>query len=97
MSGDFNCTGLSRLFHLQSILNYLERMEREHFPPTKTTSSEFMSGPLQGQPVFVAQARTGGGSEYLVGIFATEPAAWSAAQRELDQGRKVWVEKALIG
>jgi hypothetical protein len=47
--------------------------------------------------VFLANALTGGGNEYLIGVFAQESDAWLAAQRELNQGRKVWIEPQIIG
>ena len=53
--------------------------------------------PLRGQTVFLANALTGGGNEYLIGVFATEADAWLVAQRELNQGRKVWIEPHVIG
>jgi hypothetical protein len=40
---------------------------------------------------------TGGGNEYLIGIFASESDAWLAAEREPNQGRKVWNEPQVIG
>jgi len=39
----------------------------------------------------------GGGTEYLIGIYAGESDEWLAAQRELNQGRKVWIEPQVIG
>jgi hypothetical protein len=52
---------------------------------------------LKGQTVYAANALTGGGNEYLIGIFAGESDAWLAAQRELNQGREVWIEPQVIG
>jgi hypothetical protein len=88
-----------RFFHLQSILDYLERCEKREkgesadggAPIADTTPT------LKGQTVYAANALTGGGNEYLIGIFAAEPEAWLAAQRELNQGRKVWIEPQVIG
>lgn len=53
--------------------------------------------PLKGQTVFLANALTSGGNEYLIGVFGSESDAWLASQRELSQGRKVWVEPHVIG
>jgi hypothetical protein len=88
-----------RFFDLQSNLDYLERCEKREkaesadgdpvIPATTPT--------LKGQTVYAANALTGSGNEYLIGIFAGESDAWLAAQRELNQGRKVWIEPQVIG
>jgi hypothetical protein len=88
-----------RFFHLQSILDYLERCEkREKGESVGTDAEKTSTAPtLKGETVYAANALTGGGNEYLIGIFAGESDAWLAAQRELDQGRKVWIEPQVIG
>ena len=91
-----------RFFHLQSILDYLDRAEQREKTTAETDDPEAApavasSSPLKGQIIFLANALTGGGNEYLIGVFASESDAWLASQRELNQGRKVWIEPYVIG
>lgn len=93
----------ARFFHLQSVLDYLERAEKKESkyadvstdaeapPPTP------LPPPLKGQTVFLTNTLTGGGHDYLIGVFASESDAWLAAQREVNQGRKVWIEPHVVG
>ena len=80
-----------RFFHLQSILDYRDRAELREKNTSENTGPEAPaavtpSPPLKGQTVFLANALTGGGNEYLIGVFASESDAWLASQRELNQG-----------
>ena len=91
-----------RFFHLQSILDYLEQAEQREQRAVGQTDPQSQSAitsspPLKGQTVFLANALTGGGNKYLIGVFASESDAWLASQRELNQGRKVWIEPHMIG
>ena len=91
-----------RFFHLQSILDYLERAELREKEDGGVTDPQaaptvVLLPSLKGQTVFLANALTGGGNEYLIGIFASESDAWLASQRELNQGRKAWIEPNVIG
>jgi len=91
-----------RFFHLQSILDYLEQAEQREKAANDTTETDATPvvaplPPLKGQTVIVANALTGGGNEYLIGVFSSESDAWLAAQRELNQGRKVWIEPHVVG
>jgi hypothetical protein len=91
-----------RFFHLQSMLDYLERAEQREKHAGQGTDPETAPAPihqppLKGQTVFLANALTGGGNEYLIGVFASESDAWLASQRELNQGRKVWIEPHVVG
>ena len=91
-----------RFFHLQSILDYLERAEQREKKADEAANPDGPPAaaplpPLKGQTVFLANALTGGGNEYLIGVFAAESDAWLASQRELNQGRKVWIEPHVIG
>lgn len=88
-----------RFFHLQSILDYLERAEQREREKNADGTADPEAPPkgaplppLKGQTVFLANALTGGGNKYLIGVFASESAAWLAWQRELNQGRTVWIE-----
>ncbi len=71
-----------RFFHLQSILDYTERCEkREKGESAKNDPAELNQVPtIKGQTIYAANALTGGGNEYLIGIFAAESDAWLAAQ-----------------
>jgi hypothetical protein len=91
-----------RFFHLQSILDYLNQAEQrarktagETDPKGSPPTTELPA--LKGQSVFIANALTGGGNEYLIGVFASESDAWLSSQRELNQGRKVWIEPHVVG
>jgi hypothetical protein len=91
-----------RFFHLQSILEYLERAEQRERksaddPGAIPSNDGATHQSIKGQTVFLANALTGGGNEYLIGVFEQESDAWLAAQRELNQGRKVWIEPQIIG
>jgi hypothetical protein len=90
-----------RFFHLQSILDFLERAEQKEKLATESSDSEGRPSnalpALKGHTIFAANALTGGGNDYLIGIFEKEADAWLAAQRELNQGRKVWIEPHIIG
>ena len=90
-----------RFFHLHSILDYLEQTEQRELRTSGITEEQATPvvpvPSLKGQTVFLANALTGGGNEYLIGLFALESDAWLASQRELNQGRKVWIEPNVIG
>lgn len=93
----------ARFFHLQSVLDYLERAEKKEAKyadvstDAEATSPTPPPPPLKGQTVFLANTLTGGGHDYLIGVFASESDAWLAAQREVNQGRKVWIEPHVVG
>ena len=90
-----------RFFHLQSILDYLERAEQRELRTSGITEEQATPvvrvPSLKCQTVFLANALTGGGNEYLIGLFASESDALLATQRELNPGRKVWIEPNVIG
>jgi hypothetical protein len=98
---DPGCLKGCRFFHLHSILEYLDRVEqREQLAAGNKDSNTQLaiatSTLLKGQTVVLSNALTGGGNEYLIGVFASESDAWLASQRELSQGRKVWIEPHVI-